>query len=320
MLMMSVVIASFQRPVHLLRCLAGILRQTIVPDEVIVIWQQDDLATRDAAIGLSPKFKGRLKLIHCSIAGIVPAENLGLENAEGEVVLFIDDDAVPPSDWLAKHLRHYNDRTVGAVGGPAINHYQSGEPFALQIVQKVGRLTWYGKFIGNLNDSALKNGGVPVVTVDGLAGNNMSIRRAGLNEFDNKLRDYWQLFELEACLQVKTAGFRILFDFENPVFHYPASKNKVYEGTREGDLTQKIFNGAYNHAYILSKHTHNALRYVRLFYLMVIGSVPFPGVVKYSLSAWRYGRPGRELRILVGTAAANWKGWRDGRDASRKYL
>jgi len=311
----SILIASFQRPIELTKCLHGITKQTTMPDEVIVIWQRDDSATRDAALRFSPQFEGRLKLVHCPTAGIVPAENEGLAHANGEIVLLIDDDAVPPDDWLTKHLRHYDDKNIGAVGGPAINHYQSGEPFPMRRVRHVGRLTWYGKFIANLSDSVLNRGGCAVVSVDGLAGANMSLRRMALTRFDTRLKDYWQLFELEACQQVKTNGFRILFDFQNPVLHYPASQNKVYDGTRDGDLTQKFFNAAYNHAYILSKYTRGALRYIRIIYLFVLGSVPFPGPVKYPLSALRYGRPAREFRIMLGTLAANLEGWQDGRNA-----
>lgn len=311
----SILIASFQRPLELTKCLHGITKQTTAPDEVIVIWQRDDSATRDTALRFSPQFEGRLRLVHCPTAGIVPAENEGLAHASGEIVLLIDDDAVPPEDWLAKHLRHYDDKTTGAVGGPAINHYQSGEPFPVRRVRHVGRLTWYGKFIGNLSDSVLNRGGCAVASVDGLAGANMSLRRLAVTRFDTRLKDYWQLFELEACQQIKTNGFKILFDFQNPVLHYPASKNKVYDGTRDGDLTQKFFNAAYNHAYILSKYTRGALRYIRMIYLFLLGSVPFPGLVKYPFSALRYGRPAREFRIMLGTLAANFEGWQDGRNA-----
>jgi GT2 family glycosyltransferase len=259
-----------------------------------------------------PHFEGTLKVIHSPTVGIVPSENKGIENASGEIVVLIDDDAVPPKDWLAKHLRHYNERKVGAVGGPAFNHHQNGDRFAVRPVRQIGKLAWYGKFIGNLNDSILKNKVGPLVPVDGLAANNMSLRRVAFHQFETSLKNYWQHFELEACQQIKLRGFQVLFDFDNPVLHYPASENKVYDGTREGDLIQKFYNGAYNHSFILSKYTHGLLRYARLFYLFVIGSVPFPGPVKYPLSVWRYGYPRREFQIMLGTLTANWRGWRDG--------
>jgi len=308
----SVIIVSYKRQQQLARCLESIARQIVPPDEVIVVWQHDDQATRDLCEQLSPTLEGRLKRIHCPTPGIVPAENEGLKSAKGDIVALIDDDAVAPNDWLSKHLRHYDDETTGAVGGPALNHTPGGERFPVQRVRKVGKLTWYGKFVGNLNDSAIEDGNEPTVQVDGLAGNNMSFRRCAFATFDANMRDYWQLFELEACQQVRRRGLNILFDFDNPVLHYPASQNRVYDGTRQGNMTQKFFNAAYNHAYILSKYTSGPLRAVRLFYLIIISSVPFPGLIKYPLAVWRYGNPGREFHIMAGTLRAHLKGWKDG--------
>lgn len=308
----TVIIASYQRPRQLAKCLEGIAKQTVQAEEVIVVWQNNDQATPDLCKHFSSMLEGRLKLIHSPIAGIVPAENEGLKSANGEIIAFIDDDAVAPNDWLAKHLRHYADKAIGAVGGPALNHTPSGERFPMRQVKTIGKLTWYGKLIGNLNDSDIENGNQRVVQVDALAGNNMSLRRIAFERFENHMRDYWQLFELEACQQAQRRGFKILFDLDNPVLHYPASQNKVYDGTREGNLTQKYYNSAYNHAYILSKYTSGVLRAVRLLYLVTISSVPFPGPFKYPAAVWRYGNPAREFRIMIATLKAHLKGWKDG--------
>lgn len=306
----SILIASYRRPQQLARCLEAIARQTLPPNEVIVVWQHDDQATRDLAVRLSPTFEGRLKVIHCPTAGIVPAENKGLENAKGEIIVLIDDDAVAPDNWLANHLRHYADQAIGAVGGPALNHTTSGERFPVQQVRQIGKLTWYGKLIGNLNDTVLENNQRSVLEVDSLAGNNMSLRRSAFDVFDEHIKEYWQFYELEACQQVKHKGFTVLFDLNNSVLHYPASTNSVYDGTREGNLTVKLYNAAYNHAYILSKCTVGVLRILRLLYLMTISSVPFPGPIKYPLAVWRYGRPRREFKIMLATLKAHWEGWR----------
>ena len=318
MLSSSILIASFRRPRQLAKCLDGIARQTLPPDEVIVVWQHDDEETRELAMHFLPHFEERLKLIHSPIIGIVPAENKGLESAKGEIIVLIDDDAVAPDNWLANHLRHYHDKTTGAVGGPALNHNPSGQRFPIQRVREMGKLKWYGKFVGHLSDSILNDRNQSVVKVDGLAGNNMSFRRLALQQFDENMHDYWQLFELEACQQVRLRGLRVLFDLDNPVRHYPASQNKVYDTTREGNQTQKFFNAAYNHAYILSKYTEGVLRAVRLFYLIAISSIPLPGPIKFPLAVWRYGHPVRELQIMIGTLKAHWEGWQDGKYTRQK--
>ncbi len=50
-----------------------------------------------------------------------PAEkrNIGLENAKGEIIAFIDDDAYPKSDWLEKAIKAFK-KNLSAVCGPGI--------------------------------------------------------------------------------------------------------------------------------------------------------------------------------------------------------
>ena len=89
--------------------------------------------------------------------------------------------------------------------------------------------------------------------VDHLVGYNMSFRRCAIECFETNLRRYWQLFELDVCLTVRDNGYRVMFDFGNVVEHHPT--NATYAGGRDGDLQVKIYNGAYNKAFVLAKHS-----------------------------------------------------------------
>lgn len=53
------------------------------------------------------------------------ARNLGAEEVESEVVLFTDADSEVCDDWVARHLRHYSDEEVVAVGGPVLSRDES---------------------------------------------------------------------------------------------------------------------------------------------------------------------------------------------------
>ena len=99
----------------------------------------------------------------------------------------------------------------------------------------------------------------------------MSLRRSAIRRFESRLRRYWQHFELEACLQVRARGYRIVFDFANVIDHYPTSATFV--AGREGALAVKVFNSAYNHAFVLGKHLTGWKRVVCLAYLLGVGSV-----------------------------------------------
>jgi GT2 family glycosyltransferase len=306
-LSVSVLVPSRHRPDALARCLRSLAGQTRRPDEVIVIWQGDDTATRDRATQLSEDFPSRLEVLHQPEVGVVPAENLGLEHATGSIIALIDDDAVAPPEWLARHLAHFDDPAVGAVGGPYRNYHLEGAPFPARDVEPTGRFPWHGQPIGNLHDHPEKWRSRRPTRVDHLVGNNMLLRRAAFDRFEPALRCYWQMFELEVCLQVRSYGYRVLFDYGNAVEHYPT--NTAFVEGRGGDLAAKIYNPAYNLAFIHAKHSPWVLMPLRAAYQLFVGRVNSPGLLACFVAVWRYGGLRRELRILVRTWAAVLAGW-----------
>ncbi|MBD1822044.1 glycosyltransferase family 2 protein [Cyanobacteria bacterium FACHB-DQ100] len=309
----SVLIPSFRRPEHLRRCLLSLATQTQLPDEVIVVWQADDTPTRNVAQSLVSSLPYVLRVLHCAEAGVVSAENLALEAASSDIILLCDDDVIAPETWVARHLSFYTDATVGAVGGSANNHYPDCSSFPKRSVEPIGRLTWYGKSYGNMYDQIEAWTVREAIDCDHLVGYNMSLRRTALDRFEPALKPYWQQFELDACLQVKARGYRVLFDFANVVAHYPT--NKAYCGGRDGDLQVKVFNACYNQSFILAKHSPAYLQFWRLIYLFLIGSVNAPGLIASLRAIQLYRNPHQELRILQSAWKQRIAGWKAGLQA-----
>ncbi|MBD1846523.1 glycosyltransferase family 2 protein [Cyanobacteria bacterium FACHB-63] len=309
----SVLIPSFRRPDYLRRCLLSLATQTQLPDEVIVVWQADDTPTRDVVQLLLPSSPYVLRLLHCAEAGIVNAENAALDAATSDIILLCDDDVIVPETWLARHLSFYADPSVGAVGGSANNHHSDAAPFPKRSVKPIGRLTWYGKSHGNMYDHIEAWTNLEPIECDHLVGYNMSLRRCAFDRFESALRPYWQKFELDACLQVKARGYRVLFDFANVVDHYPT--NTVYTSGRGGNLQVKIVNGCYNECFILAKFSPANLRFWRLVYLFLFGSVNSPGLLASLRAIQLYGKPYRELKILHTVWTERIAGWKDGLQA-----
>lgn len=306
----SVLVPSYRRPQCLLRCLEALAVQTTLPGEVLVVWQGHDSATRDVAEALIPGMPFDLRVLHNPEPGIVPSENLALEQARGSIVLMIDDDAVAPPDWVARHLSFYTDDAIGAVGGAFDNFRPDGTPFPKRDAAPNGTIAWFGKLNGNLHDHPREWRRRQPRPVAHLVGNNMSLRRKAFHRFEGRLLPYWQFFEADACLQVKQRGYRVLLDFGNVVSHYPS--NRVFDGTREGDLDRKVFHSAFNHAFILAKHSVWWLRPARLAYLLFVGSMISPGLLAYFPAVLRYGDPAREARVLVTAVRYHRAGWAAG--------
>lgn len=106
----SVIVVSLGRPEALKRCLMGIAQLDYGPFEVVVVSDADG---HTAARGLP--FGSALRLIACADPNISRARNLGAAAAGGELLAFIDDDAVPEPTWL-RHLAEGIDDRAAAVG------------------------------------------------------------------------------------------------------------------------------------------------------------------------------------------------------------
>ena len=110
----SVIVVSRGRPDGLLRCLTGIGQLDYEAFEVVVVADAPGMAAVRAC-GMGQ----RVKTVAFDQANISAARNLGLEQAAGDIVAFIDDDAVPEPSWLRHLIAPFVDSQVAAAGGYA---------------------------------------------------------------------------------------------------------------------------------------------------------------------------------------------------------
>ena len=106
----SVVVVSRERPAALARCLAGLAQLQYPSFEIIVVADAAGLA----AIAPHSDF---IKPVAFETPNISAARNLGIEASAGEIVAFIDDDAVPEPTWLRYLVEPFTQADVAAVGG-----------------------------------------------------------------------------------------------------------------------------------------------------------------------------------------------------------
>lgn len=108
----SVIIVSRARPDALRRCLAGIAQLQYPKFEVVVV-------ACPAGIAVAENFDQlpQIKCVAFDEANISAARNLGLAHAAGDIVAFIDDDAVPEPQWLHHLVAPAARPEVAAMGG-----------------------------------------------------------------------------------------------------------------------------------------------------------------------------------------------------------
>lgn len=105
----SVIIVSRGRPDALRLCLTGV-RQIAYPNfEVIVVADPAGVAVAQAM--------DWVKVVPWDEANISTARNAGLAQAGGDIVAFIDDDAVPEPTWLTKLTAPFTAAEVMVAGG-----------------------------------------------------------------------------------------------------------------------------------------------------------------------------------------------------------
>lgn len=108
----SVIVVSNGRPDALRRCLLGLSQIDHPNCEVVVVADR----TSWPAITQSG-MAGRIKATRCDVPNISIARNAGLALAAGDIVAFIDDDAVPEPTWLSYLTAPFANENVTAAGG-----------------------------------------------------------------------------------------------------------------------------------------------------------------------------------------------------------
>ncbi|KAA9149738.1 glycosyltransferase [Amycolatopsis acidicola] len=217
----SVVICAYtdRRWEDLVAAVASVREQTVPASEIIVVIDHNPaLAERAAA-----EFVGAAVVENSGRRGLSGARNTAIELAKGDVVAFLDDDAVAEPDWLAQLLAGYRDTRVLAVGGSAAPRWPDGvrSPLLPARGDGTGELDWV---IGCTYT------GQPVTEtpVRNVMGCNMSFRREAFRLAGTFTEDLGRIGrtplgceETELCIRLHQAspGAMILFRPQAAVRH-----------------------------------------------------------------------------------------------------
>jgi len=122
----SVVISTYtiERLNDVLRCISSLKKQTLTPSEIILVLDPSEALLR----GYTASVPTDIKITSSDKVGLSHARNVGIMTARGEIVAFVDDDAVADEKWLEHMVRLYGDSHVMGVGGSAIARWEVGQP------------------------------------------------------------------------------------------------------------------------------------------------------------------------------------------------
>jgi len=176
----------------------------------------------------------------CDVANLSVSRNIGICMASGDIVAFIDDDAIPEPEWLTQLAGAYDRAEVAAAGGMVFDPSGCTYQYQYSTANRLGNANWASKsstehlcFPGSYEFPYLQ-------------GTNASFRRSVLLEvggFDEEIEFY--LDETELCCRIVDAGY-VIRQLPNAYVHhkfapshvrdenkitryrYPVLKNKIY--------------------------------------------------------------------------------------------
>lgn len=214
----SVVIITAGRRQCLPACIASLRRQTYRPVELVVVVGPSKDGTTEYVRSLSDA-----KVVHVNRLNVAHARNAGIRECGGELIAFIDDDAVAGPTWLAEIASVFQREgpDCGGVGGWVVNEndrvrsVQARNP----VIDEFGVPQPVRLSPGSFNDPAGRR-------FNFLMGCNMVFRRQAILDAGGCDDLYTYNYEdADLCVGVIHAGYRIVHHVRAVVHHYPAASH-----------------------------------------------------------------------------------------------
>lgn len=238
----SVVVNTYNRIHTLEDTIKGLLCLDFPDFEIIVI----NGPSTDATNEMLQRYANLIKIGHCPQPNLSQSRNAGIAIASGDIVAFIDDDAVPHPTWLTKLESHYRRQEVGGVGGFTID--KSGLRWQVRktLCDRYGAAYNVSDFF---DERPLNRIGSPFYP--SLLGTNSSFRRSTLLEiggFDETFA--YLLDETDVCLRIVDIGLEIIYEPTAIVYHKGASSDR----RNEDWIPKTLLASARSKSYFIMRH------------------------------------------------------------------
>lgn len=238
----SIVINTLNRATLLSDAIQGVFQLDYPAFELIVV----NGPSTDRSEEVLAQWQGKIKHLRCDAPNLSVSRNVGIEAADGDVVAFLDDDAVPHPKWLRYLSRHYTNPTTGGVGGYTVDNTGVRWQVRKTVCDRFGN----AYFPDDLFDErALNFAGTPLYP--SLLGTNSSFRTEALREiggFDHTFA--YLLDETDVCLRLVDAGWHVLYEPAAIVFHQFAESH-IRSHTRK---PKTLYPSVVSKTYFINRH------------------------------------------------------------------
>ncbi|MDH5573155.1 MAG: glycosyltransferase, partial [Gammaproteobacteria bacterium] len=154
----------------------------------------------------------RIRIIASGNVGPAKKRDMGAESANGNVLVFLDDDSYPEKNLLDVAAVHFIDSSVTAIGGPAIT------PPHDTYWQKVSGSVFLSRFSGGAPERYIPIGRVK--EVDDWPSVNLMVRKNDFLNIGGFNSPYWPGEDTKLCLDLIKTGKKILYVPDLIVWHH----------------------------------------------------------------------------------------------------
>ena len=196
--------------------------------------------------------------------------NIGMKNAKGEILAFIDSDARPEKSWLRNAISYFKDSEVAAVGGPGIT------PPEDSLMQKASGYILSSFMVGGLS-SRYKSLGEARESDDIHSCNFIArksiVEKIGWNE------KYWPGEDTLMCLEIKKLGKKMIEAPNVVVYHHRKPLFLAH--------LKQISGFGLHRGFFAKKYPKNSLKLTYFLPSLLVLFLVLGGVVSYFSSTFR---------------------------------
>ena len=208
--------------------------------------------TEDGIADVLETWRGRIKTACNPIRNLSVSRNIGIALAAGEIIAFLDDDAIPETDWLVDLAEAFQDPAVACAGGVNRDRTGSGLQYGYATANRMGQARW--DHTRPADD--LCTPGAPDFPYT--QGTNTAIRRCDLEllgGFDEEYEFY--LDETDLCCRLVDAG-RLIRQLPRAYVHHRSLPSAIR--TQDG-VTHSLFSVLKNKLYfsLVNNHGHHTV-------------------------------------------------------------
>jgi GT2 family glycosyltransferase len=276
----SVVIPTVGRIRQIYDCVNSILKQSLVPNEIIIIDSSKDGNLDSYLRTKFPVSRTEIKYIPF-MASLTAARNMGVQKSKGDIVFFFDDDVILDKNYIKEVIKIFaEDESVeiGGVMGDVVNiktNPRSLNEVLRGLVRKRFYLSYYGNGSFKPSGSATWVQGENRITkTKFLSGCMMAYRRRVLNKFKfdeelGKLSGYCFMEDIDFSYRV-SRKYALVYTPYAKLEHHPSRSRKA-EYDPVVRKRQKVFNHFYLFKKNMPKHFSNVFAFtVSLFGLLIL--------------------------------------------------